>query len=301
MENPITTEENGWTIASALTSAAGAKLVIHCGHFTLGTHPDAAKREAGELALIDWSRPGGEVVAEDEAGRALLGQVGQARALGAVGRALIKTWAKLQPWIGRWRDLAREAEQVVELPGGPADPDLRLGLAMRAVALQHMGVRGDIPARHSPRPTDVQGIEADAFDIAAVVAHVRLTDADRAALAPVAPAAPRPALRVNPRALELRPPASVDAAKPVRLKPLWTVQSADRDGKPTERVWKLPRLHAWHGHAIWDFCTSRPRYRLFVRLGGRDSDSYQQTGIAFNRIADLLDWLAENPPRVGAA
>lgn len=65
-------------------------------------------------------------------------------------------------------------------------------------------------ARHSPRPTDVQGIEADAFDIAAVVAHVRLTDNDRAALAPVVQAAPRPALRVNPRAIELRQPASVD-------------------------------------------------------------------------------------------
>lgn len=35
------------------------------------------------------------------------------------------------------------------------------------------------------------------------------------------------------------------------LRPMWAVTSADRDGRATERVWRLPRL-MWPGLVVWD-------------------------------------------------
>lgn len=38
---------------------------------------------------------------------------------------------------------------------------------------------------------------------------------------------------------------------PKGMVPTWTVLAADRDGKPTTRVWKLPRLGGWARLAVW--------------------------------------------------
>lgn len=90
------------------------------------------------------------------------------------------------------------------------------------------------------------------------------------------------------------------------MAPAWTVLSADRNNKPTERVWTLPRLGPWAGHAVWDYCSQGRggRYALYRRLpparghdGSRTGDStYEPTGIRFATQAALLAWLAENPP-----
>jgi len=47
--------------------------------------------------------------------------------------------------------------------------------------------------------------------------------------------------------------AVLEEAKPPvpKLKPIWEVVSADRDGKPTERYWKLDRIR-WPGLVVWD-------------------------------------------------
>lgn len=84
---------------------------------------------------------------------------------------------------------------------------------------------------------------------------------------------------------------------PVSL--FWTVMSADRDGKPTERVCSLPRMR-WPGLVVFDFCggpgSSGGRYRLFRKVpnkaGERDA-AVADTGWAFRRLADLWAHLAQ--------
>lgn len=78
---------------------------------------------------------------------------------------------------------------------------------------------------------------------------------------------------------------------PVKL--VWSVVSADRDGRPTERVCSLPRLR-WPGLVVFDFCggpgSSGGRYRLFRRVPTAP-DTTMDTGFAFARLADLWDHL----------
>lgn len=69
---------------------------------------------------------------------------------------------------------------------------------------------------------------------------------------------------------------------------IWTVQHADRDGKPTERTCRLPRLW-WPGYVVFDFCggpgSARGRYVLML---DRHRDGVcEQTGFAFATLSDL--------------
>ena len=74
-----------------------------------------------------------------------------------------------------------------------------------------------------------------------------------------------------------------------QLKLTWIVTSTDRDGRPTERVARLPRLR-WPGMAVFDYCggpgSSGGRYHLCARVHG-SRDTYRATGFAFHRLADL--------------
>jgi hypothetical protein len=83
------------------------------------------------------------------------------------------------------------------------------------------------------------------------------------------------------------------------LKPVWVVQSADRDGKPTSRVWELPRLSGWTGAAVWDERTSAGRYHLHYRISGsRSADpTYGPAVFSFKTLGALLAWMAENAPK----
>lgn len=91
-----------------------------------------------------------------------------------------------------------------------------------------------------------------------------------------------------------------DAVPPISI--VWTVLIADRNGKPTERFGRLPRL-LYPGLGIWDFCggpgSSRGRYALVKRIptqwgrdGSRTSDeTWSDTGFTFHRLADLYKHL----------
>lgn len=83
-----------------------------------------------------------------------------------------------------------------------------------------------------------------------------------------------------------------------RPTPVWTVLSADRSGRPTERAWIFSRLSPWYGHAIWDMQTSVGRYHIYNRvLGGRAADStYEASGHVFRNLDGLFAWLEANPP-----
>lgn len=74
------------------------------------------------------------------------------------------------------------------------------------------------------------------------------------------------------------------------LPPLaWKVTSTDRNGQPTERQAMLPRLR-WPGLAVFDYCggpgSNGGRYVLCGLVAGT-RDTYQATGLAFTRLADL--------------
>lgn len=83
----------------------------------------------------------------------------------------------------------------------------------------------------------------------------------------------------------------------VVLRPVWTVISTDRDGRPTERVWRLPRLR-WPGLAVWDFINHGRggRYAIMRSMVGAP-DTFEDTGLRFATLADLSAYLCE----VGAA
>lgn len=68
----------------------------------------------------------------------------------------------------------------------------------------------------------------------------------------------------------------------------WAVRSADRDGRPTERVAVLPRLF-WPGLVVFDFCGSagskRGRYQVW-RTEGAHGACFP-TGCDFSTLAEL--------------
>lgn len=78
----------------------------------------------------------------------------------------------------------------------------------------------------------------------------------------------------------------------VTLRPVWTVLSADRNGRPTLRVWRLPRLR-WPGMAVWDACTSGRggRYELAYEI--QRSGTYESSGLRFATLAALAAHLLE--------
>lgn len=73
----------------------------------------------------------------------------------------------------------------------------------------------------------------------------------------------------------------------------WTVTHTDRDGRPTERVCRLPALH-WPGMAVWDYCcgpgSAQGRYVVHTRVRGT-TDTYEPAGFAFRRLRALWDYL----------
>lgn len=69
----------------------------------------------------------------------------------------------------------------------------------------------------------------------------------------------------------------------------WTVQSADRNGKTTERTARLPRAF-WPGMVVFDFCggpgSKYGRYVLMERVHGsrEDDPTYRPMGLAFRTL-----------------
>lgn len=84
------------------------------------------------------------------------------------------------------------------------------------------------------------------------------------------------------------------------LKPHWTTLETDRDGKPTIRVWRLPRM-SHPGIAVWDTLrnASHGRYEVMmeVRAGGLGQRSgggtYATTGVRFHDLTKLSKYLRE--------
>jgi len=83
---------------------------------------------------------------------------------------------------------------------------------------------------------------------------------------------------------------------PTWLRPTWVTYAADRDGKPTLRVWRLHRLSPWAGHAVW---RERGQFELLTirRERHRAGESAETTGIKFATLGAMQKWLAENPPQ----
>lgn len=80
----------------------------------------------------------------------------------------------------------------------------------------------------------------------------------------------------------------VEVARPT-VRPLWTVQSADRDGNPTERTWRLPRIRrAWAGLCVFDFPAKALRYQVF---NVNHADTCTPTAFNFATLADLGAYL----------
>ena len=83
-------------------------------------------------------------------------------------------------------------------------------------------------------------------------------------------------------------------AKGAPLRPLWTIQEADRDGRPQVRVWRLPRL-SHPDLAVWDEVRGsrgRGRYQVMREIS-RGSGTYASTGVQFHDLASLQKYLRE--------
>lgn len=75
------------------------------------------------------------------------------------------------------------------------------------------------------------------------------------------------------------------------LSPVWTVYREDRDGNPTERVWRLSRLQ-WPELVVWDHVNHGARNggRYEVFMVDRD-DVCTTTGMAFANLAGVAEYL----------
>lgn len=80
---------------------------------------------------------------------------------------------------------------------------------------------------------------------------------------------------------------------PKGLRPTWTVLSADRDGRPTCRVWRLPRL-GWGDLAVWH---ERGLYEV-VREVARGSGAYESTGFYASTLREVQTLLPTLQTRV---
>ncbi len=74
------------------------------------------------------------------------------------------------------------------------------------------------------------------------------------------------------------------------IAPVWTVTETDRDGNPTERVWRLPRLR-WPGIVVFDHVNhgARGRYEVTTLVPG--TDTCATTGVSFRTLAELSTYL----------
>lgn len=77
--------------------------------------------------------------------------------------------------------------------------------------------------------------------------------------------------------------ARLAASQKPRLRPRWVTLSADRDGRPTCRVWRLPGLQ-YPGLAVWH---ERGRYEV-MREQPPGSGTYVTTGIRGTTLASVL-------------
>ena len=92
--------------------------------------------------------------------------------------------------------------------------------------------------------------------------------------------------------------------KETQLKPSWEVYETERDGTPTIRVWKLPRL-LYGGLVVFDYCGKRNssggRYVLMRELGRggrkRAPDTVESTGFRFNDLGSLSEHLRQERDR----
>jgi hypothetical protein len=72
----------------------------------------------------------------------------------------------------------------------------------------------------------------------------------------------------------------------VRIAPVWEVIRTDREGKPTVRAWRLPRVR-WPGLAVWDHVSVGAKgARYEVMACGRDGVCFT-TGLRFSTLAAL--------------
>lgn len=170
-----------WRVTGLVASVAG-RCPISLDRLTLGLHESADKREAGELLLIDWARPGGAHVDTIEPEAEFVRRAGPVRALGAALLAAEKyhpACRDVQPLA----DLAARAEEIAStVEGGPEDRAERMALAARAVAVSLLGERGSMTtqrdlrgddrslSRDSDRPEARRPIDAWDFDVLAAVA-----------------------------------------------------------------------------------------------------------------------------------
>lgn len=124
-----------------MVAQVAGRCPITLNRLTLGSHPDGARREEGELALIDWERPGGEVVDCYGPEGEFVRRSGPLRALGAAMLAADKYHQACADM--RIAELVIEAERIArEVPGGPEDPALRMALAARSAAAAMLGRPG---------------------------------------------------------------------------------------------------------------------------------------------------------------
>ncbi len=82
-------------------------------------------------------------------------------------------------------------------------------------------------------------------------------------------------------------------AKPARLTPVWTVVSADRDGRPTCRYWRLPRLIS-PGTVVWDHVSvgaSGGRYEIHRIVRGSNDQTCNPSGIRFHTLDEVSSFI----------
>lgn len=77
------------------------------------------------------------------------------------------------------------------------------------------------------------------------------------------------------------------------LTPTWTVESTDRDGRPTSRYWRLPRLLS-PGTVVWDHVSvgaSGGRYEIHRTVRGSHGETCVPTGIRFNTLDEVSSFI----------
>lgn len=79
--------------------------------------------------------------------------------------------------------------------------------------------------------------------------------------------------------------------KPMKLKPIWTVVSTDRDGKPTDRYWKLDRVR-WPGLVVWDHVNQGRGGRYEVASIDRNGTINPNSGVRVRTMGEVAKYLA---------
>lgn len=186
---------NDYTRIHSLIDTLAAHAVVHLDNMTLGLHPDAAAREEGKLALLDWSVAGGSIVADGwEASVILTHRTSPARALGAALAAAATVDDKICEQLPLLSGLASGSENLASRsPGGPADAALRLALCARGLAFAMLGEEGDATQGNNrnfelrdlgalDRPEAWLGTDGRDFADLREIAFLPLTEGDRSLL-----------------------------------------------------------------------------------------------------------------------